>query len=361
MHPRHLTLALALAAACADSNPPTDPDAPALAKPVPNPIRIIDLGTSGGASSRAWAMNTPSDETRLVIVGHSDRVGAAFGAAYWVVNTTTLAISKGLLPEVAGATQSTALDVNASGDIVGLSQVTNSVTGPDGSRATRWTASAAGWTQSLVTTLYQSRHDASAINDAGQIAGAGPTEAGEERLYVSDGVSAIDRGGFGAQAEAAEVNVHGVVVGHFRGPVRSHAFVSVPGMPIALLPDLGYPSSATGINRDGDISGYAYTAAGESRAMIWRRSPDTGQYVAQDLGLPRARAWDINDQGEIVGSFVPGRYDKGFYWRAGVTKELPALTTRSFAYTINERGDVAGTSCCIRTSESHAVLFLNVR
>lgn len=114
-------------------------------------------------------------------------------------------------------------------------------------------------------------------------------------------------------------------------------------------------------NDRGEIVGYSLNTAGESRAVRWTRAPATGQYVIEDLGLTNARAWDINNEGEIVGSSVGRQGERGFYrTRTGTTKVLPILSYSAIAYAINERADIAGISV-FRNSYWHAVLWTNVR
>ena len=91
----------------------------------------------------------------------------------------------------------------------------------------------------------------------------------------------------------------------------------------------------------------------------WTGSISTG-YVIEDLALTNARAWDINSSGEIVGSFVGRRGERGFYQTAmGVTKEFPILGYAGIAYAINENAQIVGISW-FRSRYSHAVLWTGV-
>lgn len=361
MHARWPILLFAAIAGCSDAHAPADLTPPALAKPGAAGVRILDLGTLGGTQSYGYSLNTPAGLNSLLIVGNADPASGAPLAAYWLVDVGTQEIKKGFLPSVTGATQSTGYDVNQAETIVGWTYFRNPDGTSDGSRATRWAKGAAGWTADLIPTLNGSRHDASTINASGWIAGASPTAAAEEHFYLFDGATTIDRGGFGGPVETHDVNVHGTIVGASSTNLTAHAFISYPNAPPELLPNLGGRSGARAINDQGEIVGYSLNTAGESRAVRWTRVAATGQYVIEDLGLARARAWDINNEGEIVGSFVGRQGERGFYQtRLGTTKELPILSYSAIAFAINERADVAGISV-FRNTYTHAVLWTNVR
>ncbi len=358
-------LLLTVIAACTDTRAPTVVESPSLARPGAAGVRILDLGTVGGTQSHGYGLNTPATTpaglNRVLIVGSSNQVSSAPLAAYWLVDVVTQQIEKGVLPSIDGATQSSGYDVNAAETIVGESHFRNPNGTSAGSRATRWEKSATAWTPSLIPTLHESRHDAGSINALGHIAGASPTAAGEERLYFFDGINTVDRGGWGGRVIAHDVTVHGTIVGTTSTGPNGRAFISYSGQAPQLLPDLGGRSGARAINELGEIAGYSLNAAGESRAVRWTRATPTNEYVIEDLGLKNARAWDINNEGEMVGSFVGRHGERGFYrTRSGTTKELPILSYAAIAYAINERADVTGISV-FRNTYWHAVLWTNVR
>lgn len=205
---------------------------------------------------------------------------------------------------------------------------------------------------------------AGAINEVGEAAGYlyGTPEAS---AFFFDGVTTTVLQSLGGPAQARDVNVHGVVVGHSltspTAPFATHrAFVSTGTGPPLQLPDLGGRSSASAINDAGVIVGFSLNLAGDSRAVRWTGSV-AGGYVIEDLGLTNARAWDINASGEIVGSYVGRQGERGFYQTAtGVTKELPILGFAGIAYAINENAQIVGISW-FRSKYSHAVLWTGVR
>ncbi len=262
---------------------------------------------------------------------------------------------------VPDARQSAAYEVNQRETIVGQSLILEADGVTTTWRATRWVQGTSGWTAELIPTLHDSRHSASAINSLGQMAGGSPTATGEERFYSFDGTTVVDRGGLGGPAEVGGINVDGTIVGSVGIPKDRAAVSHVNELPV-LLPDLGGQASfATAINDLGVIVGSAMNPAGEFRAVRWTRSPTTGNYVVEDLGLSRGRAFSINNEGEIVGSFVTSRGERGFYRsKSGAIKELPMISYASIAYAINESGQVTGTSW-VRRSDAHAVLWTNVR
>jgi probable HAF family extracellular repeat protein len=124
-----------------------------------------------------------------------------------------------------GGNTSVAVDINASGQVIGMSDVTGG-----GRHGVLWTSG--GGMQDLSTLLGSPASGVAAINDAGQIAGS----------YVAPGG-------------------------------ETHAFLYTPGSGLRDLGTLGGNESvATGLNAQGDVVGSSKTGTGATHAFFWSSS-----------------------------------------------------------------------------------------
>jgi probable HAF family extracellular repeat protein len=201
-----------------------------------------------------------------------------------------------VLPQLAGHTQSYALDLNDAGHAVGYTW-----TGVDTLRATLWEGN--GSVRDLGT-LGGRDSFAYAINEAGTVVGASHRAGGTGGLQATmwqNGI-AVDLGfADGLNSEAYDVNDHGVAVG-----VGSDRAVLWNDGEATFLDGTG--TRATAINNAGLVVGYYYEEFSETpmHAVLWNGSTaiDLNRFLsAQD----RAAGWrldvatDINDHGWIVG------------------------------------------------------------
>ena len=183
----------------------------------------VDLGVLPGvlletAISEAFAINESGE-----IVGRASTTGSPpyEHAVYW--NAAHVIQDLGTL----GGNTSVAVDINASGQVIGMSDVSGG-----GQHGFIWTSG--GGMQDLSTLLGYPASGVAAINDAGQIAGS----------YVAPG------GG-------------------------THAFLYTPGSGLRDLGTLGGDESvATGLNAQGDVVGTSKTGTGATHAFFW--SPSDG-------------------------------------------------------------------------------------
>jgi probable HAF family extracellular repeat protein len=107
----------------------------------------------------------------------------------------------------------------------------------------------------------------------------------------------------------------------------------------------GKSSEALAINDQGWIVGYAETAAGERRPVLWR----DGQMIDLAASLsPRGTgtADALNNRGQIVGATTFRSGDsRAFLWEEGILRDLGTLGTGySSARAINDLGQVVGIS-----------------
>lgn len=219
---------------------------------------------------------------------------------------------------------------------------------------------------------------ASALNDAGQIAGYGYNAEGEicgfrlngdgsiqtfESCHVYDisqtGIVAgqlMTKKGFvagrweknrtkalkslGDYSWAMAANSRGLVVGGSGKPVPNGS-VSRPclwqGNRIIDLAGSG-AGWAKDINDDGQIVGTVDTGAG-NRAMVWQFSK--GRLRSQkDIGPGYANS--INAGGQVVGYKMTGMTAEPFFWDSGQRWALPILGASSWAIKINNAGLIIG-------------------
>jgi probable HAF family extracellular repeat protein len=115
--------------------------------------------------------------------------------------------------------------------------------------------------------------------------------------------------------------------------------------PEALPSPAGFVSAtAHAINATGTIiTGFGLTTSLDERALRWVRTNDT--WVVQELGTlggPESQAFDIADDGSIVGiSDAPTLGQRGFLWQNGVMQNLSIIGMED-ARAINNLGQIVG-------------------
>jgi len=204
--------------------------------------------------------------------------------------------------------------------------------------------------------------DAYAINDRGQVVGAGCVRPGDEEpdencvthafLWEHGVMQDLGTLPGGTGSAALAINNRGEIVGASGtaagGP--SHAFLWQNGTMIDLGTLTGSMSSvARAINERGQAVGESdfLVDVFTSRAVLWDRGAMIDLGTISGLGESRATA--INNRGLIVintGSIYSGPFG-AFVWHRGRTVPvgpLPHAGSTTFGAAINERGEVAGTS-----------------
>jgi probable HAF family extracellular repeat protein len=197
---------------------------------------------------------------------------------------------------------------------------------------------------------------ATAINSLGQVVGTAwfPGNVYSHAYLYSNGVKQ-DLGTLAApgltniQSTALALNSSGQVVGNsnltIAGP--THAFLYNGGVMRDLGTLGGSDSNALGINRTGQVVGYAeYNPSSlTTHAFLYSGG------VMRDLGTlggSFSEAFGINDAGQVVGtSYIKGDTAlHAFLFSNGIVQDLGAVmgATNSVAYAINNLGQVVGYS-----------------
>lgn len=228
------------------------------------------------------------------------------------------------------------------------------------------------------------------INALGQIVGFTDTPVGNAtRAYLYTGTPGVDGvmtdlGTLGGRnSYAYSLNNAGQVVGTSNTAVSgtSHAFLynvapGNGGTMLSLGTLGGNSSTAYAINDNGQIAGDSSTSTNAIRAFLYNGTPENGGTMF-DLGVlgtptnpfaPRASyARDINSAGTVVGSSstTVGSQHAFIYTGApgngGVMRDLGTLGSaglESQAYGINSAGQIVGYS--MTNLDDHAFLYLGV-
>ena len=289
---------------------------------------LIALGTLGGTSSMAFAVNVSGE-----VIGDSQIPGGQYHAFSWTPSGGM--IDLGTL----GGETSTAIALNGSGEVVGSSDLGNGQ-----QDAFSWTVSGG------MTDLGPGQ--AIAINEAGEIVGNAPgravawTPGGDEVTVALSGQAAA--------AQAYAINNAGEVVGE-NGDGDLFEWTQAGG-----LVDLGLPPGATSIqpvaiNATGEIAATATLKDGTNQPVAW--IPSAG-YVSIGSAGPLVSARGINDAGVVAGNILyassSATYQyitQAFLWTAasGIV-DLPLLagvprpSLGDVATSINDAGQIAGAS-----------------
>jgi probable HAF family extracellular repeat protein len=169
-------------------------------------------------------------------------------------------------------------------------------------------------------------------------------------------------GGFNSGATA--INDAGQIAGSADlGGVATHAFRWDPAA--HKMTDLGTlggtNSHAYGINKSGQVVGISETTSGGEHGFVWNPSTKLMTDLGT-LGGPRSQANAINDAGQIVGdATTKDGLSHAFLWNPSTKsmKDLGVLpgTIVSFAYDINNRGDIVGVAASVGDNSQRAFIW----
>lgn len=158
------------------------------------------------------------------------------------------------------------------------------------------------------------------------------------------------------QSEAVAVNDNGQIAGSYWMFGKKNYFLWHENSGITLI-DLPESANIAVLNNAGLIAGNYKDASGRDRGFIW--NPCFGFFDIGTLGGDFTRVYDMNDLGQIVGqsessnvSIVDGNKEQhAFLWQCGymidvgsLAGDLGVLGDRSVATSINNRGQIIGTS-----------------
>jgi probable HAF family extracellular repeat protein len=278
--------------------------------------KIIDLGTLGGNTSMAYAVND---------AGHT------VGTATTIFGNMS-AMSYGVALDVsAGATESSAWGVNKADQISGTQYIGGQ-------------AYSTVWDNGAPRLIAGAGSYGTGINQNGDIAGMFTTPGGVGQAFVTingmlQPLGAMAGAGWSA---AYSINNSGQAAGYAQTSAGMRAFAWSPQGGYARLATLGGANSyAMAINDSGDVAGHAQTASGYIHAALWSNG------VVQDLGTLNggdSYAYGLDSAGDEVG--YSGSH--AFLYQHGVMLDLNDLIdpgtgwTLTQAYAINSQGAIAG-------------------
>jgi probable HAF family extracellular repeat protein len=260
--------------------------------------------------------------------------------------------------------------INDPGEAVGMSET--SVPDPNGEDVclfgTHLTCLPFVWkngVMSALPTVGGNNGQASAINNRGQVAGYAengvvdsscPPGTTNNRvdlpvLWNNKGqAQALPTIGSDPDGVAFGINNQGQAVGYSGTCTTANEAVMWENDTATPLPSLGYPSAiAYAINSHDQIVGQAVNADGVPLAALWQNNTVTslGPLLPGDVA---AFATSINNRGQVVGSSFnsDNSWSHGLIWQNGVTIDLNTLFPASShlfvvsASNINDSGQIAG-------------------
>jgi probable HAF family extracellular repeat protein len=294
--------------------------APAAAAQTTEQYRMVDLGTLGGESSFATAMND-----RGAVVGRAQTPDGTYHGFLW---------QKGAMVDLGAFSPR---DVNNRGQVVG--------TRDDGGGAYLWRRG--------VLVPLRGLSSPTALNDRGQVIGGRPVHHGPDvpALWTKGTVRTLPLD------TVSDINNRGQIAGGRASASGGfHASVAFCGRVTDLGAEAFDRSNSYAINKRGWVIGWTFSADQFERGALWRRGGKT------DLGTLGGRLTHpvaVNDRGAILAtSQVSDGNLHPALWRRGVLTDLSSagLGADDEVADINDRGEIAG-SIRLVFGTAHAVVY----
>lgn len=297
-----------------------------------------DLGTLGGNYSSAVMINNHGQA-----VGNSD-VGEGINHPFiWTAEDGMKDLGSIGLTSVASY-------INEEGDVVGYTQIGNSIHG------FLWTEEEGmqdlGTSGGIMSNAYM-------INDHGQIVGSRAGLDYQEHAFLWTKENGMqDLGTLGGQYSfAGSINNLGQIAGiSTTASSINHVFLWTSEEGMKDIGTLGYNCSSAYINQNGQIAGNCESGAGLPPAYLWTK--DGGMI---DLGPFAVNA--VNDLGQVIGWSITSNGFRPFLWtRESGLQDLGTLGGNfSMAMSINNQGQIVGVSTVLGSYSTHAVLWTPIQ
>lgn len=272
---------------------------------------VRDLGTLGGASSRAYAINE-----RGWVVGEAETRDGANRAFLWTPETGMRDLG------TFGGAASRAFAINDRGEVGGEAEDAEGRTHPF-----RW--SAEHGMEQLPLPPGMRDGFVHAMNNFGALAGGAESPDGPRALvWTVDGATVPPAIAESASSAAHAVNDLGVIAGRMAAPGETEwvslAFIlDTPNAPTSWVPRAAGGSAALALNAAGDAVGFIEHERALRAARFVRGN---GAHVEEldTLDNVYSLAHDVNDNGLVVGVFAssPEDDDRAFVWRDGAMLDL---------------------------------------
>jgi probable HAF family extracellular repeat protein len=294
---------------------------------------VLELSAVADAGRVPCRLNNLGD-----LVGRADNSAARGTRATTWSHSTLQAKVLGALP---GGEYSAASAVNDAGEVAGASNTGNSIV------PFIWTPT--GGLQRIPLLPGDKCGQAFGINKYGHVAGysSGPNGAKAFLWTRTTGLHNLGVLSGGNYSRACDINDLDEVAGTSASAAGDHAVLWTKAGNVRDLGTLpgDTSSEATAINNSGDVAGYSNGPLG-MRAFLWTQA--TGM---QDLGvLPggnSSRALGMNDMGAVVGSSTSSSGDRAFIWtKQGGMRDLNSAASVTpgvmffEAHAINYSGEI---------------------